>query len=610
MNHLPEPAWVPTEEFISSTNIAWLMQQAGAASWEELHAWSVTHRDAYWRRAIERLGLQFQRLPDRIADFSSGPEHPEWLPGARLNIAASCVKGEPDAIAILHQDEGGAMKRMTRGALAELSGRVAAGLARLGCKPGDRIALFLPMSAEAVAIYLGAIQAGCAVVGIADSFCPPEISVRLGIAPVSVVFTQETVLRGGKQLPLYASVVAAATPRAVVLEASSALARTEDITWGEFLPEEGTTTFAEGTPEEAINILFSSGTTGEPKAIPWTHATPIKCGADAHFHHDIRPGDVLIWPTNIGWMMGPWLIFASLLNRSAMALWQGAPAGSAFGRFVQDSGATMLGVIPTLVKTWRKTDTFSGCDLSRIRAFSSTGECSNADDMRWLMAQAGGRPVIEYCGGTEIGGGYITGVVTRPCIPGTFNAKALGGDFVILNEAGQETREGEGEVFLLPPSIGLSLSLLNRDHHQAYYAGCPEGPDGTLLRRHGDQMKALPGGYWSAHGRADDTMNLSGIKVSSAEIERTLQVVPGVIETAAIAVSPGGGPDQLVIYVVGSESPVEDKPALQAAMQDRIKHELNPLFKIHDVVSIDTLPRTASNKVMRRVLRDLYLSHL
>ncbi|WP_038169189.1 AMP-binding protein [Verrucomicrobium sp. BvORR106] len=610
MNHLSEPAWVPSEEFISSTNIAWLMQKAGAGSWEELHAWSVTHREAYWELAIERLGLTFQQPWERIADLSRGPEHPEWLPGAHFNIAESCLKDEPDALAILHQDEGGAMKRMTRGALAELAGRVAAGLARLGVGKGDRIALFLPMSAEAVAIYLGTIQAGCAVVGIADSFCPPEIAVRLSIAPVSVVFTQQSVLRGGKELPLYASVVAAATPRAVVLGATEALARTEDITWWDFLPEKGTSAFEQGVPSDAINILFSSGTTGEPKAIPWSQTTPIKCGADAHFHHDIRPGDVLVWPTNIGWMMGPWLIFASLLNRSAMALWQGAPVGAGFGRFVQESGATMLGVIPTLVKTWRKTDTFSGSNLSRIRAFSSTGECSNADDMRWLMAQAGGRPVIEYCGGTEIGGGYITGVVTRACIPGTFNAKALGGDFVILNEAGQETKAGEGEVYLLPPSIGLSLSLLNRDHHQSYYAGCPEGPQGEVLRRHGDQMKALSGGYWSAHGRADDTMNLSGIKVSSAEIERTLQSVAGVTETAAIAVAPGGGPDHLVIYVVGSGVLEADKTALQAAMQERIKHGLNPLFKIHDVVPIEALPRTASNKVMRRVLRDLYLSNL
>jgi acetyl-CoA synthetase len=222
------------------------------------------------------------------------------------------------------------------------------------------------------------------------------------------------------------------------------------------------------------------------------------------------------------------------------------------------------------------------------------------------MAKAGDHPVIEYCGGTEIGGGYITGVVTRPCVPGAFNAKALGLDFVIVNEAGNDA--DEGEVFLLPPSIGLSTTLLNRDHHQAYYADCPSRPGGVLLRRHGDQMKALPGGYWSAHGRADDTMNLGGIKVSSAEIERTLQAVSGVTETAAIAVAPGGGPDRLVIYAVGADGPAWEKKELLSAMQDVLKRDLNPLFKIHDVILVDALPRTASNKVMRRVLRDRYQS--
>ncbi len=603
----PAPAWIPTAEFAAGTNLAWLMKQVGVDSWDDLHAWSVRDREAYWGLVLERLGLRFRHPFDRVADFSRGPEAPDWLPGARLNIVESCLAGSPDATAILHQDEGGEMKRMTRAQLAVLAGRVAAGLTRLGCRPGDRIALFLPMTAESVAIYLGIIQVGCVVVGIADSFRPPEIAVRLAIAPVSVVFTQENVLRGGKKISLYASVVAAQTPRAIVLGTSSSLARAEDIPWEDFLPETGTAFYAECAPGDALNILFSSGTTGEPKAIPWTQTTPIKCSADAHFHQDVRPGDVLVWPTNIGWMMGPWLIFASLLNRAAMGLWQGAPAGSAFGHFVQDSGATLLGVIPTLVKTWRKTDSFHGCDLTRIRAFTSTGECSHADDMRWLMDQAGGRPVIEYCGGTEIGGGYITGVVTRPCVPGTFNAKALGLDFVIVNEAGDPATEGE--LFLLPPSIGLSTTLLNRDHHQSYYAESPPGPGGALLRRHGDQMKALAGGYWSAHGRADDTMNLGGIKVSSAEIERTLQTIPGLMETAAVAVAPGGGPDKLVIYAVDAHQAAEKKDLLPA-MQERLNRELNPLFKIHDVILVDALPRTASNKVMRRVLRDQYLSHL
>jgi acetyl-CoA synthetase len=226
--------------------------------------------------------------------------------------------------------------------------------------------------------------------------------------------------------------------------------------------------------------------------------------------------------------------------------------------------------------------------------------------MRWLMSLAGDRPVIEYCGGTEIGGGYITGTVTRACLPGAFNTPALGLDFVILDEKGRPA--DNGELFIVPPSIGLSTTLLDQDHHQLYFAETPPGPHGELLRRHGDEMEKLPGGYWRAHGRADDTMNLGGIKVSSAEIEQALQSLPGLTETAAIAVAPGGGPSQLVIYAACSPGQILSKQDLAARMQEVIKRDLNPFFKVHELVLVDALPRTASNKVMRRVLRERWLS--
>jgi acetyl-CoA synthetase len=242
-------------------------------------------------------------------------------------------------------------------------------------------------------------------------------------------------------------------------------------------------------------------------------------------------------------------------------------------------------------------------DWSSIKVFSSTGECSNADDMSWLMSLAGDKPVIEYCGGTEIGGAYISGTVTRPCVPGTFNAIALGLDFTILDE--DEKPADAGELFLIPPSIGLSTTLLNQDHHEIYFAGAPTGPRGEVLRRHGDQIEKLPDGYWRGLGRADDAMNLGGIKVSSAEIEQVLQSVPGLTEVAAVAVSPETGPCRLIIYAVYTNGHHADKTELLSAMQNAIKRELNPLFKIHDLVLVKTLPRTASNKIIRKALRNL-----
>lgn len=604
---LPPPDWNPTPEFISTTNLAWLMQRTGVANYAELHAWSVRNREEYWRLAIERLEVRCEQSPERVMGLPDGIETPSWLPGAKLNIAESCFRASPDVPAIIHQAEGGRMAVTSYGDLRALTARVAASLRRMGFQPGDALAILMPMTAESVAIYLGIVAAGCAVVSIADSFRPREIATRLRISKAVAVFTQDVLIRGGKELPLYANAVEAEAPVAIVLPALEEMKtplREGDFAWKDFLEAEAPWKTTARAPADTMNILFSSGTTGDPKAIPWSHTTPLKCAVDAHFHQNVQPGDVLVWPTNLGWMMGPWLIFATLMNRAAMGLFYGAPTGREFGQFVQDSRATMLGAVPSLVRTWRNSRCLDGLDWSAIKVFSSTGECSSADDMRWLMQFAGGRPMIEYCGGTEIGGAYISGSVALPCVAGTFNTPTLGMDVVILDEAGHPAESGE--LFVIPPSIGLSNTLLNKDHHDVYFKDTPPGPNGEMLRRHGDQMERLPGGYWRAQGRADDTMNLGGIKVSSAEIEQALQGVPGIIETAAIAVASSDGPSQLVIYGVPAKSQSPDRHQVLTAMQGAIKRNLNPLFKIHDLVLIEALPRTASNKVMRRELRARY----
>jgi acetyl-CoA synthetase len=326
---------------------------------------------------------------------------------------------------------------------------------------------------------------------------------------------------------------------------------------------------------------------------------------DGRYHHDIHAGDVVAWPTNLGWMMGPWLIYASLLNGAAMALYDDAPTGRGFIEFVREAGVTMLGVVPSIVSAWRASGDLVAGDWTAVRVISSTGEASNADDSRWLMEAAGGIPVIEYCGGTEIGGGYISSTVLHPAVPGRFTTPTLGLDLVILDDEGNPA--DVGEVFLVPPSIGLSTSLLNKDHDSEYFADVPESD--RILRRHGDQLRRSSDGYIQALGRVDDTMNLGGIKVSSGDLETAIGVVEGVAEVAAIATAPpGGGPERLVVFAVPMRGVHLDESRVREAAQASIRAELNPLFKVHEVVLIDELPRTASQKVMRRKLRDAYES--
>ena len=620
----PPPAWFPTDKDISEANITHLMMELSIKTYPELHAWSVANRDRFWQMMIDTLGIKTTDTNTEVQKDATGIA----TNLAKLNIVDSCFSAPDDAIAIITQRENEEnLKTLTYYELERLTNRVANGLVDIGLKQGDAVAVNMPMNAESVAIYLGIVKAGCAVVAIADSFAPEEIATRLRIGNAKAIFTQDYINRAGKRLPLYEKVIAANAPKAIVFSVACKLnpamerscegsdtraqvQRKGDITWDDFLSDTETFTAVPCHPDAHTNILFSSGTTGEPKAIPWTHTTPIKCAADAYLHHDIHPGNVLAWYTNLGWMMGPWLIYASLINKATIALYDGVPTGREFGVFVQNAKVTMLGVVPTLVRAWKNTGCMQGLDWDAIRAFSSTGECSNPEEMLFLMSLAGYKPVVEYCGGTEIGGAYVTGTRVQPAAPAMFTTPALGLDFLLFDENGEPTQNGE--VFINPPSLGLSASLLNADHSEVYFAGTP-GPN---LRRHGDAIERLGNGVetepWLAgvkyrvHGRVDDTMNLSGIKVSSAQIEEVLNAVSEVQETAAVAVSPkDGGPSQLVIYAVLIQSePAPIKQELHVALQTALSEHLNPLFRIHDIVIVDALPRTASNKVMRRLLRD------
>ncbi|MCZ6574418.1 MAG: AMP-binding protein [Planctomycetota bacterium] len=609
----PPPAWFPEPAQVAGSNLGRFMAQLGIGDYAALFAWSVRERAAFWQKALARLGIVFAREPEAILDASGGVEDPRWLPGALMNCVDSCFRQPADKPAIVSGREGSDERRtVTYAELEQLAGRFAAGLVRHGFAPGDALALYMPMTVECVAAYLGIVRAGCVVISIADSFPPAELQKRFEIGGGAAILTVESFERAGRSIELYAKVREAGAPRAIVIPSEGGAApdlRDGDLLWEDFLgdaPPASASIAAD--PYAVTNILFSSGTTGTPKAIPWTHLAPLKCAVDGHFHQDLGGDDVVAWPTNIGWMMGPWLIYAALMNGGTIALYEGVPTGAGFGRFVRDAGVTMLGVVPSLVRAWRTAGALEGIQWDGVRVFSSTGEPSNRYDYLWLMSRAAYRaPVIEYCGGTEIGGGYITGTVVQPASPATFTTPALGLDLVILGESGNPAPVGEpGEVFLQPPSIGLSQTLLNRDHHEVYYAGTPAGPDGALLRRHGDRIVRMHAGFFKAQGRADDTMNLGGIKVGSLELERVLNTHPGVYETAAVGVQPEGeGAERLVVYAVVRGS--VDPDSLKQELGAQLAKKLNPLFKIYDLVPAEQLPRTASGKLMRRKLRARYL---
>jgi acetyl-CoA synthetase len=582
-----------------------MMQLHGFKNYNDFWKWSVQNKEAFWEETLLNLDLKLAQKYTSILDTSEGIENANWLKNAQLNITDSCFQNENDAIAVIYQKPGKKLQKVTQQELNILVNKIANGLVELGFKKGDSIAIDMPMTLEAVAIYLAGIKAGMPIVTIADSFTPNEIAVRLKIAQPTLIFTQDILPRAGKEIPLFQKIVEANAPKAVVLKVSKTAIqlRENDLFWEDFLSSNTEFKTVIQKPDDMITMLFSSGTTGEPKAIPWTHTTPIKSASDGYYHQDIHKNDVVCWPTNLGWMMGPWLVFASLINKATIALYYGAPTEEGFGAFVQNAKVTMLGVIPSFVKHWKTSKSMENFNWDAIKCFSSTGEVSNPIEMEYLMQLANNKPVIEYCGGTEIGGGYVTSTVVQPNIASTFSSQALGGEFVLLDE--NNNKNSKGEVFIIPPVMGLSKTLFNRNHFEVYYKDTPTY-NGQLLRRHGDALEQLENGYFKAQGRVDDTMNLGGIKVSSVQIEAVLNKLEFVKESAAIAVQPkDGGPSKLVVFYVENSSTIEtEERFIQAKIT--VAKQLNPLFKVTDLVKIEQLPRTASNKVMRRKLREIY----
>ncbi|CAL5186757.1 unnamed protein product [Lathyrus oleraceus] len=642
------PAWLPDPKTVSLTNVGRLLERRGKeflgsaykdpiTSFTDFHKFSLSNPEVYWKTVLDEINISFSKPPECILsenlseDGSSSYPSGRWLPGASVNPALNCLnlkgKRSLNDTVIIWRDElqdDLPLQRMTLEELRQEVWLVAYALESLGLEKGSAIAIDMPMNCKSVVIYLAIVLAGYVVVSIADSFAAREISTRLKISNAKVIFTQDLILRGDKALPLYSRIVEAQSPTAIVIPTSgsgfSMKLRNGDFSWCDFLERvskiKGKEFIAAEQPVETFtNILFSSGTTGDPKAIPWTNITPLKAAADAWCHLDIREGDVVSWPTNLGWMMGPWLVYASLLNGASMALYNGSPLGSGFAKFVQDAKVTMLGVIPSLVRSWRNANSTSGYDWSAIRCFASTGEASNIDEYLWLMGRGSYQPIIEYCGGTEIGGAFITGSLLQAQSLAAFSTPAMGCNLFILGEDGHpipHNAPGIGELALGSLMLGASNALLNADHYGVYFKGMALW-DGRVLRRHGDVFERTARGYYHAHGRADDTMNLGGIKVSSVEIERICNGVDSnIVETAAIGIPPsGGGPEQLAIAAVlkNSNATAQDLQKLKMSFNSALQKTLNPLFRVSRVVPVASLPRTASNKVMRRVLRQQLAEH-
>jgi acetyl-CoA synthetase len=360
--------------------------------------------------------------------------------------------------------------------------------------------------------------------------------------------------------------------------------------------------------EDVLMVIHTSGTTGRPKGAVHTHCGfPVKAAQDMAHSMDVKAGNVVWWMTDMGWMMGPWLVFGTLALGATMVLYDGAPDRPGPDRtweLVARHGVTHLGLSPVLVRTLRPhgEEPVRRHDLACLRAIASTGSPWDPEAWNWLFRTVlGGRkPILNYSGGTEISGGIVCGNLFRPLKPCAFSGPVPGMDADVVDDAGAPVRGRVGELVIRKPWIGMTRGFWkDRDRYLETYWSRFEG-----VWLHGDFAAIDEDGLWYILGRSDDTIKIAGKRVGPAEVESVLNAHPAVQESAAIGVPDPVKGEVLVAFCV-PRSEADDR--LRAELVDLVTSHLGKPMRPKAILFVDALPRTRNAKVMRRVIRAAHL---
>ncbi len=616
--------WRPDPGQVQRSNVQRLMDRHGIGTYDELLRRSVEDVAWFWDAVVRDLGIDWYQPYEKVVDLSRGVPWATWFRGARMNVANDCVDKHAvgdrrDQPAVIWEGEEGATRTLTYADLQREVNRFAHALAGLGVGKGDRVGLFLPMIPETVVAIMAVAKLGAVFTPIFSGYGPQAVATRLSDAEVKVLITADGFLRRGQAVAMKeaADEAAALSPSVqhvvVVRRLDRQVPWTDgrDHWWDELVAgRPDTFETARLDPEDPIMIIYTSGTTGKPKGALHVHAGfPLKSAQDIAHHFDLHPGEVMFWFTDIGWMMGPWLIFGTLMLGSAMFLYDGAPDYPAYDRLwslVERHRVTHLGVSPTLIRALMPhgEEPVRKHDLSSLRILGSTGEPWNPDPYLWLFNTVGGGrcPIINYSGGTEISGGILACTLHRPLKVASFAGPNLGIAADVVDDLGQPVRGQVGELVIRGPWPGMTRGFWkDPDRYLGTYWSRWPG-----IWYHGDWASIDEDGFWYIHGRSDDTIKVAGKRAGPAEFESALVAHPAVLEAAAIGVPHPLKGEAAVCFVVlkPGYSPSEE---LRRELKRQVADVLGKALRPEEVKFVAQIPKTRNGKVMRRVVRAKYL---
>ena len=591
---MTEVVWRPDDETLERANATRLVRRAGASDFRDLVRRSAEDPDWFWPLVVDDLGLEFAEPWTQVYDASRGPEWTTWFVGGKVSVAHNCAHrwavSRPEALACVGIGEDGARRTLTYAELSRDVTRLAEHLASLGVEPGDRVAIYLPMSTDvAVAshaiAHLGAIQ-----VPVFSGFAAPAVKQRLEASEAKVVITQHSSSRRGRQIPMLDVV------RETGVDVHVVLAPFELDAYPGELPA------LQVDAETPYLLTYTSGTTGKPKGVVHVQGGfLVSIAREAAYQADVHEGDAMLFATDMGWIMGPWTVVGVGALGGTVVFLEGAPDWPTPFRLwetVEQERVTSLGLSPTLVRALIPHGSPTS-DLASLRTFVTTGEPWNPEPYRWLFETVGGSrvPVINCSGGTEVGACFLSPAPVEPIKACSLGGPALGMAMDVVDAEGRSlVGTGEvGELVCRRPFPGMTRGFW-RDpdkYLETYWSRIP----GVWV--HGDWASVDQDGFWFLHGRSDDTLNIAGKRIGPAELESAAVGHPAVREAAAIGVPHEVKGETSWIFcclVPGASATAEEVAA-------HVADELGKAFKPDRVLFVDSLPKTRSAKIVRRAVR-------
>jgi acetoacetyl-CoA synthetase len=615
--------WTPRPDWRETTEIGrlmkWLREERGLQleSYDELYRWSVSDLEGFWGALWEFFGIRASTPYEQVLADATMPGA-KWFTGARLNYAEHLLGTEEDRdrVAVVARSQTRPPRELTFAELRELAGRVRAGLQRLGVGQGDRVAAYMPNIPETLAAFIAT-----ASLGAIWATCAPEFGARSVVGRFGQIEPRVLLTVGGygyrnryvdrraeveavrSQLPTLEHVVSVPYGEASV---------ENSVAWEDLIAEAAPLEFDQVPVDHPLYILFSSGTTGLPKAIVHGHGGQlIEHQKNLGLKWDLKPGGRLLWFSTTAWMMWNALVSALLL-RSSIVMLDGDPAWPDLleqWRLAEELRPSVMGVSPAYLMTCRKAGLEMGrqLDLSDIRMLCTAGSPLPAEGYQYVYEQLGPDILLNNgSGGTDVCTGLVSGTFAEPVYEGEITGPCLAVDVHAYDEEGTDAPVGElGEMVITQPMPSMPVGFWNDPDGERYRSSYFDRYPGVW--RQGDWIKFTERGSCVITGRSDATLNRGGVRLGTGEFYAVVEDIPEIVDALVVHLEDhGGGAGELLLFVVPREGAVVDED-LRRRIAQALRGELSPRHVPDTIVSVPAIPRTLTGKKLEAPVKRILL---